>query len=73
MSKIFKLKWGGEFENDKSTMFLGKEWRRGESCICAKAPTKYYDEILTEPRLNNCKPSCVPCQPTSAKEDTSEK
>eukprot|EP00972_Heterocapsa_arctica_P113885 16439623-Heterocapsa_arctica.AAC.1 len=73
MNTVFKLKWGDELEYGKWTKFLGKEWRRGDQCVRVSIPTKYYDEILTEHRLNNCKATCVPCQPTTASKDTSEK
>eukprot|EP00972_Heterocapsa_arctica_P004749 704885-Heterocapsa_arctica.AAC.1 len=55
MNKVFKLKWGDELEHGKWTKFLGKEWRRGDSCIRVRIPARYYDEILVEHRLNTCK------------------
>eukprot|EP00972_Heterocapsa_arctica_P011941 1749284-Heterocapsa_arctica.AAC.1 len=73
LNKVFKLKWGGELKDDGWVKFLGKEWRRGDSRIRVRIPTTYYAEILDEHRLINCKAAVVPCQPSTAVEDTSEK
>eukprot|EP00972_Heterocapsa_arctica_P077328 11405789-Heterocapsa_arctica.AAC.1 len=46
LNKVFKLKWGGELKDDEWVKFLGKEWKRGDSCIRVRIPAKYYARTM---------------------------
>ena len=49
------VKWLGIIERDGWTEFLGREWQKSDHGFIVRVPPRYYERILADNRLAECK------------------
>ena len=60
------VKWLGIIERDGWTKFLGREWQKSGHGFIVRVPPRYYERILADNRLAECKAVCTPVEMGSA-------
>ena len=56
------VKWLGIIERDGWTKFLGREWKKSDHGFIVRVPPRYYERILADNRLAECKAVCTPVE-----------
>ena len=66
LSNEMVVKWLGIIERDGWTKFLGREWQKSDHGFIVRVPPCYYERILADSRLAECKAVCTPVEVGSA-------
>ena len=62
------VRWGDEFGQRAWARYLRKEWREtSDGSVLVRLPVRYWQELLNEEGLENCRPVSTPAGPRSVK------
>ena len=61
LDRLFTIKWTGEINEDHWERYLGKLWRVVDDAVQVRVDSTFYEGILEQMRMNECKPALTPC------------